>query len=308
MQKSVSLPTRARSRADEYQLGTFVSRHKPWYFYPSLLVILILFILNIQILTGEYQLRGIDTQLYTSDKWTANQNTANCQYCSAEQKAQVEQNNINMLGSDLKDLGINKYSIKEAWAELGLTLCWFLMVCIEGRKSLYIYSEGLLFIGEKKASGPIRWDEISEIHRVGWCVAKIRCYDRSEQDFTQIWRMYNAWKISKLVEKQTHARLLTRAKLHYALNGNADFGAISLNREGLSQILWRSGEVEKCESVAWNRLEDIRLRRGAIFIKTNNQWQRWSGGIWRQLVESRQVANPTVCVALAQEILKLGAW
>ncbi|HEY3993177.1 MAG TPA: hypothetical protein VGM01_09900, partial [Ktedonobacteraceae bacterium] len=99
-----------------------------------------------------------------------------------------------------------------------------------------------------------------------------------------------------------------RARMHYAWNGTANFGSVSVTRKGIERTLSRDSTMKVQKLVAWESLDDIRFARGAIFLKRDGKWERWTGGFWAQFSECRPIFNPTVCAALVKEIRELGAW
>ena len=119
--------------------------------------------------------------------------------------------------------------------------------------------------------------------------------------------MSKAGKVSKIVDEQVMPRLLIGARMHYARNGVANFGSVSVSRNGVERTFQRSTSGKEQELVTWESLEDIRFVRGAIFLKSGSKWKRWTGGFWAQLFEYKPVLNPTVCVALVKEINKHNA-
>jgi hypothetical protein len=311
MQESLPLPARISTNisqlAEQYKLGQPLSKHRRIFLYLQFVGVLVLCGWAISMLIQIIQIRNVDAQIYAQDQVWVAQNLAKCRYCSADQKAQLNQEKIDLLGSDLKNLSLDKYYIEEAALDLVIPFLLLLIVYLESKLRLYVCSDGLLYMKGKQATA-LPWDEISEI---SWFYGLIRHISQKKNEKNKklpIWTMSKAWKVSKMVEKQIMPRLLTGARIRYAWNGIADFGSVSVSREGVERTSQRSGNGKKQELVAWESLEEIRFVRGAIFLKSDGKWERWTGGFWAQLFEHKPVLNPTICVALVKEILELGAW
>ncbi len=305
MQESLPLPagmpTNISQLAEQYKLGQPLSKHRRIFLYLQFVGVLVLCGWTISLLIQSIQIRNIDAQIYAQDRVWVAQNLAKCQDCSADQKAQVNQERIHLLGFDLKNLSLDKYYIEEDAADLVMPFFLLLMVYLESKQRLYVCSNGLLYMKGKRAIA-IPWEEISEI---SWFYGFIRQHSQKKDKRNKeipIWLMSKAGKVSKGVDKQVMSRLLTVARMHYAWNGVANFGSVSVSRKGVERTSQRSANGKEQELVTWESLEDIRFVRGAIFLKSGGKWRRWTGGFWAQLFEYKPVLNPTVCVALVKEI------
>ncbi len=311
MQESLPLPARIPTNifrlAEQYKLGQPLSKHRRMFLYLQFVGVLVLCGWAISLLIQSIQIRNVDAQIYAQDQVWVAQNFARCQYCSADQKARLNQEKVDLLGSDLKNLSLDKYYIEEAAVDLVIPFFLLLVVFLESTQRLYVCSDGLLYMQGKQATA-LSWDEISEISWFYGCIRQISQKKAEKNKKTPVWMMSKAWKVSKVVDTQVRPRLLIGARMHYAWNGVADFGSVSVSREGVERTSQRYAHGKEQKLVAWDSLEDIRFVRGAIFLKSGGKWKRWTGGFWAQLFEHRPVLNPTVCVALVKEILELGVW
>lgn len=310
MQESLPLPTRIPTNiiqlAEQYELGRPLSKHGRIFLYLQFIGVLVLCGWAIFILIQSIQIRNDDVQIYVQDRAWVAQNLTKCLDCSADQKAQRNEERIYLLGSDLKNLSLDKYYIQEDVVELIMPLLLLLRVYLESKQRLYICENGLLYMKGKRAL-PFPWDEISKI---SWFYGFIRQASRKQDEKNKkilIWTMSKAGKVSKIVDQQIMPRLLTGARMQYAWNGVAKFGSVSVNRKGVERSSQRSGNGKEQNLVTWESMEDIRFVRGAIFLKSGGKWKRWTGGLWAQFFEYKPVLNPTVCVALVKEISKHNA-
>ena len=307
MQESVPLPARHIPRrvhqfAEAYELGQPLSTHRRMFLYAQLVAILIFLGFLVSIIVQIVQLRDLDLQIYAQDKTRVAQDVARCgNDCSANQKVQLQQERIYLLGSDSKNLSIDKYTIEEAIVEACIPLLWLLVLLLgDFRKHLYICSGGLLYVAGRKPEA-LPWSEISTISWFGRRIVNLQRSGDRQQKFNYIWPMTSAVKISRITETHVLPRLLQDVRFRYQQQRIVTFGSVFVDHHGIGRTIQRSTKEQTEELVPWESLQDIRFAKGAIFLKAEGKWQRWTGGYWSQLFARKRIPNPTVCVALVKE-------
>lgn len=165
---------------------------------------------------------------------------------------------------------------------------------------VYVFEHGFLFKKGKEAPQPFRWDQIEAV----WYQVTRRYYNgvytgtthryrvrrRDGYEVVLTDRFTNVGQLGETISNQVTQILLPQVIAAYNAGQTITFGPLSVNRQGLSNIL--------SNLLPWSEVKGIDIQNGYVAVSRAGKWLKWSN------LPVAKIPNVFVFIALVKTLLQ----